>query len=265
MKTLENQSLDRGIRLMEILAREGACSLAALHGHSGIPKSSIRRLLGTLIARRVVRRSLSDGLYRTNVFLPAASGQPVPSGVGVLVDVGLPHLSELTRRVSWPSDIHAIDRDRMLLVDSTRPLSPFHLYRGVVNRPVSMFGSATGQSCLASMSDGEIAEVHRRTASDPHWGLGRFRMSLPEFMRYIEKTRERGYGVRLPGYNGETVLDDGLAAIAVPIFIEGRPAGAATLIWARVFKAPEAFAEEYLPALRQTAEAINDDLRQFGA
>jgi len=44
------RSLDRGLDLMEVLAREGAQTLAQLHAATGLPKSTIRRLLATLQA-----------------------------------------------------------------------------------------------------------------------------------------------------------------------------------------------------------------------
>lgn len=263
MTKLENQSLDRGIRLLEIMAREGACTLADLHAHSGIPKSSIRRLLGTLTERRLVRRSLSDRRYRVNIFLPASTGQPIAPGTALIIDVAMPHLIELTKQVGWPSDAHVIDGTRMLLVDSTRPFSPFHLYRGVVNRQLSIFGSATGQICLAHMEEEAIADIHRQTEGDPRWGLRRFGITLRRYMETIHETRDRGYGVRLGNYLGETILNDGLAAIAVPLFIEHRPVGAVTLLWPRVYREHQAFAEEHLPPLKATAARINKDLRHF--
>ena len=80
---LEHKSLDRGITIMEVLARNGSCSLADLHKATGISKSSIRRLLGTLVERRLVRRSLADGRYRTSILMPASAGVPVAARPGV--------------------------------------------------------------------------------------------------------------------------------------------------------------------------------------
>ena len=75
---LEHQSLDRGITVLEHIARGGSCTLAELHKSTGISKSSIRRLLATLVERRLVRRSLADGRYRTSVLMTASTGVPVP-------------------------------------------------------------------------------------------------------------------------------------------------------------------------------------------
>ncbi len=209
MTMLENRSLDRGISIMEALARSDASSLADLNRETGLAKSTLRRLLGTLIKRRIVRRSLSDKKYRINITLAAGSGEPVPAEMTSLVDVAMPHVIELTKRISWPSDVHLIDGNCMRIVDSTRPLSPFHLYRGTINRLLNIFGSATGNACLSQMTNETVGEYHRRTAEDPTWGLGRFNLSLAQYLQEISETRARGYGMRLSQYLGETVLDDG--------------------------------------------------------
>lgn len=263
MTQLENRSLDRGITLLEVLARNGASSLADLHRETGIAKSTIRRLLGTLIRRRLIRRSLADRRYRINITLPASAGEPIPPELAVLVDTAMPHAIELTKSIGWPSDIHIIDGHNMRIVDSTRPLSPFHLYRGLVNRKLNIFGSATGMICLASMTDGAIAEIHKATLGDRIWGIARFSMSLPEYLEEVRATRERGYGIRLTHYLGETVLDDGLAAIALPLCHRDRPLGALSVLWPRSYKEHREFVKEFLPALQRATTAIDRDLARY--
>ncbi len=265
MTKLENRSLDRGIMLLEVLARNGASSLADLHRETGIAKSTIRRLLGTLMRRRMVRRSLADKRYRINITLPASAGAPIPAELAVLVDVTMPHAIELTKSIGWPSDVHIIDGHNMRIVDSTRPLSPFHLYRGLVNRRLNIFGSATGMICLASMRDAAIEQLHQATQGDRVWGIARFNLSFDEYLDEIRQTRERGYGIRLTHYLGETVLDDGLAAIALTIRHQDRPLGALSILWPRTYKQHTEFVTEFLPALRLATEAINADLVRYDA
>lgn len=260
---LENRSLDRGITLLEVLARNGASSLADLHRETGIAKSTIRRLLGTLIRRRMIRRSLADRRYRINITLPASAGEPVPPELAVLVDVAMPHAIELTKSIGWPSDIHIVDNRNMRIVDSTRPLSPFHLYRGLVNRRLNIFGSATGMICLAAMSDASIAMLHKATLGDRIWGIARFSMSFPDYLEQIRQTRQRGYGIRLTRYLGETVLDDGLAAVALPLFHLNRPLGAVSILWPRDYKRHTEFVKQFLPALQRTTDAVNQDLGRY--
>ena len=263
MNRLENRSLDRGITLMEILARTGACTLAQLHAESGLPKSTIRRLLATLQARRLVRRSLSDKMYRINITLPASTGAPVPRDLALYVDVAVPLLSELTRDIEWPSDVHIIDRPRMRVIDSTRPLSPFHLYRGIVNRPLNIFGAAAGQACLAEMSEATVREFIAETRGDRFFGLERFNMSEAALFKRLEETRRRGYGVRVSHYVGETLIDDGLSAIGTAILKQQMVIGAISLLYPRDLMSHEAIAARYLEKLQATADQISRDLDSF--
>ncbi|SFQ07996.1 helix-turn-helix domain-containing protein [Tranquillimonas alkanivorans] len=258
--TLENRSLERGLMVLEALSRDRALSLADLHKVTGLPKSTLRRLLGTLVARRAVRRSVADGLYRSNVVLPMGAGQRMPATVGPLVDHAMPHVLELTRRIQWPSDLHMVSDLRMTIVDSTRPASPFHLYPGRLHRQLNIFGSASGMACLAALPEAHVDEIARRTAEDVTWGLARFGLSVEAYREHLEATRARGYGVRLGTYLGETVLDDRLWAIAVPVRQREAVVGAITLIWPRDFSSPEDFAATHLRPLEETADAVTDSL-----
>lgn len=263
MTKLENRSLDRGITIIEILARTGANTLADLHRESGLPKSTIRRLLGTLQTRRLVRRSLLDKKYRNNITLPASVEAPFPKDLALYVDIALPILSELTRIIEWPSDVQIIDGYTMRLIDSTRPLSPFHLYRGVVNRTLNIFGTAAGQVCLAAMSPAKVREFIVETMGDKTFGLDRFGVTEAALFEELEKIRVRGYGIRNAKYMGETVLDDGLAAIAVPILKNDEPMGAITLLYPRRLAAPSFMASDFLEQLKTAADKISDQLAQY--
>jgi IclR family mhp operon transcriptional activator len=57
---LENRSLDRGLMILEVLARDAHCSLHQLHERTALPKSTIRRLLGTLRKHHFIRQGLTD-------------------------------------------------------------------------------------------------------------------------------------------------------------------------------------------------------------
>ena len=257
---LEHKSLDRGITILEMIARNGSCSLAELHKETGISKSSIRRLLGTLVERRVVRRSLADQRYRTSVQMPASVGVPVPADMAFVVDVALPHVIALTNEIGWPSDIHLLEGDRMRILDSTRPLSPFHLYRAFVDMRVNIFGSASGTACLAEMADSAFEQIAKRTANDRRWGLARYRLTLEQFRSHLNLARKRGYGTRSPRFVSDTVFDDGLAAIATPVYRNKKIFGAISLLWPKGYLKPEAFAREFLEKLKRTTKQISEDL-----
>lgn len=257
---LQHKSLDRGITVIEILAQQGDCSLADLHRLSGISKSSIRRLLATLIERRLVRRSLGDGRYRSMVTLPVSAGEAVPAQHAWVADVALPLVAELTRDIEWPSDIHLIAGERMRVLDSTRPLSPFHLYRGVVNSEVNIFGSASGMCCLAEMGDEAFRRIAAHTSGDATWGLKRYGVSIKDYLADLRATRRRGYGARIASHYGDTIFEDGLAAIACPLYAGRRLMGAVSLLWPKRYLDTESFAGRYFEQLQMTTRSISASL-----
>ena len=263
MDVTRNRSLDRGITLLEVLARDGACSLSDLHKRTGLAKSTIRRLLATMMDRQVVRRSLSDQKYRTNVALPSSRFEtPTPDQM-LLVAVAMPFLMELTVAIDWPSDLHFLEADWMRIVDSTRPLSPFHLYRGQIDRKINQFGSASGLACLSVMAEEDLESRIGRLEGHPVWGLARCGMRSDEFKLETEQARRRGYGIRLHDNVGETVVNDGLAAIAVPIVWRGQPVGAATLLWPQTYLSTQEFASAHLQPLTDTVTAIMKELEEL--
>ena len=149
----------------------------------------------------------------------------------------------------------------MRVLNSTRPLSPFHLYRGVVDQSVNIFGSAAGMSCLAEMPDAAFERIAAHTEGDAKWGLIRFRLKVAQYRRHLEATRKRGYGQRLEHRDvGNKVFDDGLAAIATPIRRNGGVYGAVSLLWPKAYLAPEAIAREFLESLTRTTKRISEEL-----
>ncbi|MEQ8348813.1 MAG: helix-turn-helix domain-containing protein [Sneathiellaceae bacterium] len=265
----EVRSLDRGLALMEVLARDGARSLAQLHGETGLPKSTIRRLLATLQARRIVRRSLWDGQYRINIVLPVTTGDPLPPEVAEAVDIVLAVAMDLTRAVGWPSDIHIPDGIAMRIVESTRSVSPFQLYRGEVNRRVPLFASAAGLSHLAHLRPAQVAALARLSDTEPRWSPRRFGLTPAGLDAELARVRARGYATRLTGYVGEGAHSDDLHAIAVPLWrnadARGRPWGALTLLWPRAHRPVASFAAEFLAPLQAAAARASAELAGPGA
>ncbi len=79
---LRNESLNRGLAVLEQLARDGDCSLADLHKGTGIPKSSIRRLLGTLITPLVGDPYFDHGLNA--IACPIKSGPKLVGAISLV-------------------------------------------------------------------------------------------------------------------------------------------------------------------------------------
>ncbi|MCC6001248.1 MAG: helix-turn-helix domain-containing protein [Pararhodobacter sp.] len=265
MQDLGNRSLDRGLTVLEVLTRPGPATLAELHRATGLPKSSLRRLLATLMARGVVHRSRQDGRYRSVVAMPGAGFQPGRGHEARFVTLAWPHMQALTLDIGWPSDLQVPRERAMLMIESARALTPYKLWQGRIGTLINMFGAASGRAWLAALPQAEALELHRRLADDPALGPGRFRMDEAAFLVMLAETRARGYALRQPGYGGEILAHDQLSALALPIRFQGRPVGTINTTWLRDSLTAPDFAARYLNRIRLCRDRIEAALTAAAA
>lgn len=259
-QALSNRSLDRGISIMEALATRGASSLHELHLTTRLPKSTLRRLLGTLTDRNIVRRSLNDQRYRINVGLPIVRDTHLPVRMARFVEIALPHMIDLTRHVDWPSDLHFFTGEHMLIIESTRTLSPFSINRRLIDQRVNVFGAASGRAYLAELSHDSLVGLIRSIGHKGRWGTSRMGLSIDDILEDAEQTRATGYGTRRPNYDGELEVKAQLSAIAKPIFDGVKPIGALTVVWPPIYMYEDEFAAHNLNHLENTAAIISKGL-----
>jgi IclR family mhp operon transcriptional activator len=248
--------------ILNSLSVHGASSLQDLHAHTMLPKSTIRRLLGTLIRRKVVRRSLNDQLYRANVSLPLQDKKASRQGEGWLVDCAVPHMIELTRSIGWSCDLHIFQRTRSRIIESTRPLSPFFQYDRHIDLEVPVFASAAGLAVLSTWSNAAVLRLVDETKDDPVWGLRRLGIASKDLLSNLQAIRGVGYAVRASQWRAETPLADALTAIARPIHRGETAVGALAILWPKGFLDAERFASLHLKNLSEAAATISAELTE---
>ncbi|MPZ41071.1 MAG: helix-turn-helix domain-containing protein [Rhizobiales bacterium] len=251
------RSVHRALDLLEHLGAQGPCSLQKLHTATGLSKSTLRRLLATLVERRFVRRGMSDGMYRTNVATPSAVNSELTLRIGRLVEVARPHMLALTDRVEWPSDLHIYVRGRMRILESTHGMSPFgRTESSRTDAELNLFAAASGLAFLASSDDQFVLDLVEELKHDEFWSLSRFGITPARLLRELNEIRQKGFAVRritqgrTPGRN----------AIAVAILQGKSPVGGLTISWQRQLMPAHEFAALHLDALQAAAKTISKGL-----
>lgn len=262
MAELSNRSLDRGLTVLEVLTRPGPATLAELHRATGLPKSSLRRLLATLMARGVVHRSRQDGRYRSVLAMPGPGFEPGAGHEARFVTLAWPHMQALTMEIGWPSDLQVPRERAMQMVESARALTPYKLWQGRIGTLINMFGAASGRAWLAALPDTEALAIFRALADEPILGPGRFRMNRAAFLAMLAETRARGHALRQPGYGGEILAHDQLAALALPIRFRARPVGTINTTWLRESLTAEEFTARYLKRIALCRDRIEAALER---
>jgi IclR family transcriptional regulator, mhp operon transcriptional activator len=252
VKTID--ALHRGLVVLEVLQDMRAASLHDLYRETGIPKSTLIRIVHTLHARGMVWQRMADG-----AFLPSHTLQrraPIDDA-DWLGEIASPVLERLCQRVPWPSVLSVPRLDYMEVIETNSPRACFdYLTPAPVGCRANMLRSASGRAYLAFCPGQEREAVLRRLAERDLPG-DELAHDPAAVRRFVEFTRRRGYGVRAPGY-GKTRgdVDDGRNSIAMPISAGGQVLGCVNLTWRMSALTVEQVVERHLGHLRAAVLAI---------
>ncbi len=252
------RALQRGLDVLEYLGSRGSSSLHQIHVGTRLPKSSLRRLLATLVERRFIRVGLSDGMYRSNIATPGGVEALESVRVGRLVEVARPHMLQLARNVKWPNDLHVFVNGRMRIIESTHGLSPFASQGVHVETDLNLFVAASGLAYLACLPDATALAIMEECRADEFASPERYGVTPRALLNDLAGIRASGFAVR----KTSQLRPENRRAIAVAILKDSEPVGAVAIAWPRQLMDTGAFANDHLGALSSAASAIS---REFGA
>jgi IclR family mhp operon transcriptional activator len=180
-----------------------------------------------------------------------------------LAEAAAPILTDLGKRVRWPSVLAVPRLDHMAVIETNRPISYFkYILRAPLGFRINMLRSASGRTYLAYCSPDECAAIVARLAnsSRPGDALARNPARLDQI---LAETRKRGYGTRDPDFGGNydqprSRVNDGRNSIAVPILVQDDIAGCINLTWIAKVATVKSIADRFLPDLRDAARSIGD-------
>jgi DNA-binding MarR family transcriptional regulator len=165
--TAENpvEPVIRALQVLEALNRKPASSLGEMHAVTGLPKPTLVRLLGTLIAAGYATRISSQAGYRiTGHVLALSSGLRF---IDRIVDAAVPAMSEFTRDHAWPLALAKVRDGVVALLHSTGSQSPFSFERVGYNMTYQLMYTAMGQAHLAFCDGEERKRLIRALLPDP--------------------------------------------------------------------------------------------------
>src|SRR5216684_3762048 len=256
------RGLERGLQVLQFLQSNPISSLHDLHLASKISKPSLLRILHTLEKSGLVSRRLGDGRYRVSANLTRmARRRPRYDRIA---EAAAPVLDRLCHQISWPSDLLVPAGDHMEIAETSQTHSPFLIKVSGIGQPVNWLLSAVGRVYLASCSRKEREEILQKLAKSekPEDRLARDTKRLDKI---LGETRQRGYGIRDRGFGGgaygNAPVNDGLAAIAVPLLDRTRVHGSINILWIKTAFTIEEFAARHLAELQTAASEIVGSLQ----
>lgn len=239
------RGLSRGLAILRALnaAQGGWGSINELARATGLHRTTVRRLLETLLNEGLVRRSPSDDSYRLTWEVRAlAEGFSDEEWVS---QVASPLLGELMRKVIWPSDLTTLDGDAMVIRETTHRYSPLSFHRSMVRVRMPLASTASGRAYLAFVPE---AERERLLALiDPTLPMPRAAL-----LAQLDKVRAQGHATNL----GEWAAEPSILALAVPILREGRAIACLNVVMLKKAVTLAQAEAQCLAPLKATAEQI---------
>lgn len=244
------QSLARGLIVLRALgrARGDGLPLTAIAAATGLPRATARRCLHTL---EVEGYAAHDGrLYRPLPrILELGYARLSRLGFG---DITEPHLRQLTGRVHQSASVTVLDGTDILYVARAATVRVMSVYITLGTR-FPAHPTAMGRVLLAGLPQQDRARLLKAAPPQP---LTRRTVTDPaDLNRILDRAAADGYAT------ADEELEEGLRSVAVPLRDASGRVVAALNVAQHAGTAPlEKTVEALLPALRETAAAIETDL-----
>lgn len=239
-------SVDRGLRLLSLLAREGrTLGLAELASRVGLPKASAHRLCAQLVEAGFLARGLDERSYSIGAAMRALAFDTLTNGVERAARHAV--LDALVREVGETCNFTALDGAQVLYLDRVEAHWPLRLALDVGTH-VPLHCTASGKLFLAQMRRAQRDALIANLALTP---------LTPNTLTRAEALRAECDGIAARGYSTDREeFIAGLVAIAVPVRDRRGEARAAIAVHAPTARMSLDDAIARLPALRAAAERM---------
>ncbi|CAN5894309.1 IclR family transcriptional regulator [soil metagenome] len=200
------QSVDRAVRVLEILAHAGEAGVTEIAAELAVHKSTAFRLVAALEQRGLVEQHAERGKYRLGVGvlrLAAATTARLD-----LVQESRALCRALAVETGETVNVTVLSDDAALYVDQVAGSSALQPHNWVGQR-IPLHATSNGKVLLSAMSDEEAVEVvgrRPRTFTD-HTVSG-----PAQLVTQLAEVRAAGYAVAVDE------LEAGLTAVAAPVF-----------------------------------------------
>lgn len=200
------QTADRALHILELLAREGMTA-TDVQNRLELNKSTVHRLMMTLLNRGFVERNDQTGIYQIGLKMVEISS--IRLNHVELKTEALPYLHQLANKLNQSIQLAIYDEGEAVFIEKIEKYQSFHMYCQIGKR-IPLYCSAVGKTLLMDRSDAEIREI----------------MSDVVFEKFTEKTHTNVEELledvaigRQEGYTKDSAEhEDNVHCVAMPIY-----------------------------------------------
>jgi IclR family mhp operon transcriptional activator len=237
---------------------EGRATSQQIADVTGLHRTTVRRLLETLVEEGYVRRSSSDESFRLTLAVRGLSEGFTEAER--LATVAPPIMGQLLQRVTWPSDLTTCDGDAMIIRETTHRFSPLSFHRAMVGRRLPMLLTASGRAYFAMCAEAEREEILELLRFGAGGEQQRSIAKNEALVRaLVKRVRDDGYGSN----HGDWEAQAKIGALAVPVYADGSVRGSLNIVFLNRAIGHREAEVKFLPELLKAAARICDAAREM--
>ncbi|MEZ2389403.1 IclR family transcriptional regulator [bacterium RCC_150] len=201
------QSVDRALQILEILARKGDAGVSEIAEEMGVHKSTVFRLMGSLLGRDIVRQNSERGKYQLGFgILRLASSVP---GRLSLVHEARTVLESLAQKYKETVNLAVLRSNYAVNVDQAMGPSTLATYDWVGGL-TPLHATSSGKVLLAALTVEERDRIFKETGLRPR--TPRTVADRGVLENQLLEIAHNGYAIV------QDELEIGLTAVAAPIY-----------------------------------------------
>lgn len=251
------RGLARGLEVLRALnaMENGRATSQQLSEATGLHRTTVRRLLETLMEENFVRRSASDDSFRLTINVRALSeGFTDDERIATIAP---PIMGQLLQRIVWPSDLTTPDGDAMIIRKTTHRFSPLSFHRAMVGRRLPMLLTAAGRAYFAACPESEREDILDMLRSGAGGEQQQKLASDQAFIRnLVRQTRADGFGSN----HGDWADQRKIGALAVAIAAHERVIASLNVIYLEQAINPAEAIRRFVPELQRAAQEMEKAL-----
>ncbi|CAG9239747.1 DNA-binding transcriptional activator MhpR [Paraburkholderia tropica] len=256
------RGLARGLQVLRALnaMENGRATSQQLSEATGLHRTTVRRLLETLVEENLVRRSASDDSFRLTLNVRELSEGFTDDEL--IATVAPPIMAQMMQRIVWPSDLTTPDGDAMIVRETTHRFSPLSFHRSMVGRRLPLLLTSAGRVYLAMCPEAEREDMLDLLRAGAGGEQQQKLASDPAFIRnLVRQTRADGFGSN----HGDWADQRKIGALAVAIEAHGRVLASLNVIYLEQAMPPQEAVRRFVPELQRAAKEMVEAMeRQEG-
>jgi IclR family transcriptional regulator, KDG regulon repressor len=246
------QSVDRALDIMEYLSeKKKACGVTEISNAVGLHKSTVHRLLNTLMNRGYVEKDIDSDNYMVGKRV-LMLGSSVLDRMDVRT-VARPYIRRLSEKTNEVVHLSILDGDEAVYIEKVESFKQSSVrMNSQIGKRVPLYCTAVGKILLSSMKEEQVLNLLK--GKDMHKFTNNTIDTVEGYLKELEKVRKVGYST------DEMEHEEGIRCIAAPIYDRKGKITASVSISGPIFHMTEERMPEIKSELLKTAEEISEQM-----